>query len=143
MKMQSLSQRLRTAQPFTAVRPTVPLRVAPARSPQQSQQACVIVRAADATLDLSEYAGEVDVSTSAASLPMASENVRLRIRMRGYDVNLLAEAVEQIRAIAETTGSAFKGPVMLPTRRRMYTVLRSPHVNKDSREQFEVRTHHR
>ncbi|GFH11364.1 ribosomal_S10 domain-containing protein [Haematococcus lacustris] len=74
---------------------------------------------------------------------MANENIRLRVRMRGYDVGLLAEAVDQIRLIADATGSMFKGPVMLPTRRKLYCVLRSPHVNKDAREHFEVRTHHR
>jgi small subunit ribosomal protein S10 len=111
-----------------------------------SQRFSPVVRAAEAAFDLSEVADDVDLSVGSdamTSAPLASENVRLRIRMRGYDVNLLAEAVEQIRIIADTTGSTFKGPVMLPTRKKLYCVLRSPHVNKDSREHFEVRTHHR
>ena len=74
---------------------------------------------------------------------MNSENVRLRIRMRGYDIKLLREAVDQIQAVAETTGAEFKGPVMLPTRRKIFCVLRSPHIDKDAREHFETRTHHR
>jgi small subunit ribosomal protein S10 len=63
--------------------------------------------------------------------------------MRAYDVNLLADAVADMATIASVTGAEFKGPVMLPTRRKLYCVLRSPHVNKDAREHFEVRTHHR
>ncbi len=144
----SISQRVaRSAKPFGSARP-VPCRPAVARGvqqwQQQQQQPCVAARAA-AAFDVSELAGDVDVSVGGTieSAPLAPENVRLRIRLRGYDVSLLADATEQIRAIAETTGSAFKGPVMLPTRKKLYTVLRSPHVNKDSREQFEIRTHHR
>ena len=63
--------------------------------------------------------------------------------MRGYDIVLLRDAVEQIRAVANATGVDFSGPVMLPTRRKVFCVLRSPHVDKDAREHFEVRTHHR
>lgn len=51
--------------------------------------------------------------------------------------------MEKIKEAAASTGATIAGPVPLPTRRRIYTVLRSPHVNKDSREQFELRTHQR
>lgn len=77
------------------------------------------------------------------SSPISPENVKLRVRMRGYSITQLKEAVDQIRAVAEATGVDFTGPVMLPTRRKLYCVLRSPHVDKDAREHFEVRTHHR
>ncbi|KAL4544088.1 hypothetical protein Ndes2437B_g01880 [Nannochloris sp. 'desiccata'] len=53
------------------------------------------------------------------------------------------DSVEKIKEAAASTGATIAGPVPLPTRRRIYTVLRSPHVNKDSREQFELRTHQR
>lgn len=146
--MQALSAqpRLRaTTQAFTT-RQVVVRPVAPCTRLNQQQQTAsgVVTKASSAAFDLSEFAGDVDLNVSSgASAPMASENVRLRIRMRGYDTNLLADAVEQVRAIAMTTGSTFKGPVMLPTRKKLYCVLRSPHVNKDSREHFEIRTHHR
>jgi len=106
------------------------------------QQRVPVCKAAPA-VDIAEFGDDVDLNVSRSSAPMASENVRLRIRMRGYDINLLTDAVEQVRAISEATGAQFKGPVMLPTRKKLYCVLRSPHVNKDSREHFEIRIHHR
>jgi len=75
--------------------------------------------------------------------PISADTVKLRVRMRGYDIDILKDAVDQIRAVADATGVEFRGPVMLPTRRKIFCVLRSPHVNKDAREHFEVRTHHR
>lgn len=59
--------------------------------------------------------------------------------MRGYDIGILAKACEQIMLIARMTGAKIAGPVMLPTKKRIYCVLRSPHVNKDAREHFEIR----
>eukprot|EP00955_Chlamydomonas_euryale_P040694 351780-Chlamydomonas_euryale.AAC.6 len=82
-------------------------------------------------------------ATSTAIAPISGDSVKLRVRMRGYSTVLLRDAVEQIRAVADATGVEFKGPVMLPTRRKIFCVLRSPHVDKDAREHFEVRTHHR
>lgn len=76
-----------------------------------------------------------------AGLP--TEHVRLRIRMRGYDVGILHDACLQIVSIASATGAGVKGPVMLPTKKRVYCVLRSPHVNKDAREHFELKIHNR
>mmetsp|Transcript_37321 Transcript_37321/g.94119 ORF Transcript_37321/g.94119 Transcript_37321/m.94119 type:complete len:171 (-) Transcript_37321:280-792(-) len=139
--MAALTQRLRAA-PFQAARPAaVPRfgRVAPV-----VQRPRVVAKAA-ADLSLEDFADEdVNMGASAGTaLPIASEDVRLRVRMRGYDVNLLSDAIDQVRAIADVTGAEFKGPVMLPTKRRVYCVLRSPHVNKDAREHFEIRTHHR
>lgn len=113
----------------------------------QHQQRSVATRAAasdPAAFDFSEFAEDLDVNVSAGvAAPLATENVRLRIRMRAYDTNLLADAVADMATIADVTGAEFKGPVMLPTRKKIYCVLRSPHVNKDAREHFEVRTHHR
>lgn len=112
---------------------------------------------------LSPYAGTAEASPS---------EERLRIRLKAYELPLLNESVDQILKAAEKTGIDFDsgvsaaslyacsctvykvrlcwvagarvaGPVPLPTRVKKYTVLRSPHVNKDSREQFEMRTHHR
>jgi small subunit ribosomal protein S10 len=68
---------------------------------------------------------------------------RIRIRMEAYDHRVLDRSVEHIIDAATRTGARVSGPVPLPTRVERYTVLRSPHVNKRSREQFEIRKHKR
>lgn len=69
--------------------------------------------------------------------------LQLRVRMRGYDISILKRACDQIKTIVDVTGAKLAGPVMLPTKKRVYCVLRSPHVNKDAREHFEIRIHNR
>ena len=68
---------------------------------------------------------------------------RIRIRLKAFDSRLLDQAAQQIVEAAEGTGAQVSGPTPLPTRIRKFTVIRSPHVDKDSREQFEIRTHNR
>ncbi|MSQ82132.1 MAG: 30S ribosomal protein S10 [Myxococcales bacterium] len=68
---------------------------------------------------------------------------RIRIRLKAYDFKLLDQSVSEIISTVRTTGAHVAGPIPLPTRINSYTVLRSPHVDKKSREQFEVRTHKR
>ena len=68
---------------------------------------------------------------------------RIRIKLRGYDFRLLDQSTNEIVETARRTGAKVVGPVPLPTRTERFTVLRSPHVNKKSREQFEIRTHKR
>ena len=68
---------------------------------------------------------------------------KIRIRMEAYDHRILDRSARQIVDAAIRTGAKVCGPVPLPTRIERYTVLRSPHVNKTSREQFEIRTHKR
>ncbi|HCN19961.1 MAG: 30S ribosomal protein S10 [Planctomycetes bacterium RIFCSPHIGHO2_02_FULL_50_42] len=68
---------------------------------------------------------------------------KIRIRMEAYDHKVLDQAAADIVETAKTTGAKVSGPVPLPTRIERYTVLRSPHVDKKSREQFEIRTHKR
>ncbi len=68
---------------------------------------------------------------------------KVRIRLRAYDHRLLDSSAERIVETAKRTGAQVSGPVPLPTEKNIYTILRSPHVNKDSREQFEMRTHKR
>ena len=68
---------------------------------------------------------------------------KIRIRLKAYDHKLLDQAVTEIIDTVRRTGANIAGPVPLPTRISRYTVLRGPHVNKKSREQFEVRTHKR
>lgn len=70
-------------------------------------------------------------------------NETIRIRLKAYDHRLLDQSTRQIVDTTRRTGATISGPVPLPTRTRKYTVLRSPHVNKKSREQFESRTHKR
>ncbi|MFN3466406.1 MAG: 30S ribosomal protein S10 [Candidatus Brocadiales bacterium] len=68
---------------------------------------------------------------------------KIRIRMEAYDHKVLDQAASEIVDTAKRTGAKVFGPVPLPTRIERYTVLRSPHVDKKSREQFEIRTHKR
>ena len=68
---------------------------------------------------------------------------RIRIRLKGYDYRLLDQSTGEIVETARRTGAKLVGPVPLPTRTEKYTVLKSPHVDKKSREQFEIRTHKR
>ena len=68
---------------------------------------------------------------------------RIRIRLKAYDYKLLDQSVGEIIDTVVRTGAKVAGPIPLPTRINKYTVLRSPHVNKKSREQFEIRTHKR
>lgn len=71
------------------------------------------------------------------------EGQRIRIRLKAFDHRLLDQSVEEIVDTAKRTGAGVVGPVPLPTKIERYTVLRSPHVDKKSREQFEIRTHKR
>ena len=68
---------------------------------------------------------------------------KIRIRMEAYDHRVLDQSVADIIETAKRTGARVSGPIPLPTRMERYTVLRSPHVDKKSREQFEIRTHKR
>jgi small subunit ribosomal protein S10 len=68
---------------------------------------------------------------------------RIRIRLKAYDHKILDRSAEQIVETANRTGANVSGPVPLPTEINRYTVLRSPFIDKDSREQFEIRTHKR
>ena len=68
---------------------------------------------------------------------------RIRIRMEAYDHRSLDKSAAKIIETAKDTGSRVSGPIPLPTRIERYTVLRSPHIDKKSREQFEIRTHKR
>ncbi len=72
---------------------------------------------------------------------MASQ--KIRIRLRAYDHVMLDRSTSEIVQTAKRTGAKISGPVPLPTSRSVYTILRSPHVDKKSREQFEIRTHKR
>ena len=66
---------------------------------------------------------------------------RIRIRLKAFDQRMLDRSVQDIVETAKRTGAKYVGPIPLPTKREIYTVLRSPNVDKKSREQFEMRTH--
>ncbi|BFN37688.1 30S ribosomal protein S10 [Fidelibacter multiformis] len=68
---------------------------------------------------------------------------KIRIALKSYDHNLLDKSTEKIVQRAKATGAVIAGPIPLPTRKSVYTVLRSPHVNKKSREQFQMKVHKR
>lgn len=70
-------------------------------------------------------------------------NGKIRIRLKAYDAQLLEQSAEKIVDTAKKTGAKVSGPIPLPTEKEIVTILRSPHKHKDSREQFEMRTHKR
>lgn len=70
-------------------------------------------------------------------------NQVIRIRLKSYDHRLLDQSSKRIVETAKKTGAKVSGPIPLPMEKEIFTILRSPHVNKDSREQFERRTHKR
>ena len=69
------------------------------------------------------------------------QSQKSRIRLKAFDYNLIDRSAQEIVDTAKRTGAVVKGPVPLPTKIERYDVLRSPHVNKTSRDQFEIRTH--
>jgi small subunit ribosomal protein S10 len=74
---------------------------------------------------------------------MATATQKIRIRLKAYDHRILDQSVTEIVDTAKRTGARVLGPIPLPTVKNRFTVLRSPHVDKKSREQFELRTHKR
>nr|CRH06681.1 30S ribosomal protein S10 [Candidatus Magnetococcus massalia] len=71
------------------------------------------------------------------------ESQKIRIRLKAFDHRVLDQSTGEIVQTARRTGADIRGPIPLPTKINRYTVLRSPHVDKKSREQFEIRTHKR
>lgn len=71
------------------------------------------------------------------------QNQKIRIRLKAFDHRLIDSSAQEIVDTAKRTGAQVRGPIPLPTRKERYTVLISPHVNKDARDQYEIRTHKR
>ncbi|MBS7664165.1 30S ribosomal protein S10 [Pseudomonas lalucatii] len=71
------------------------------------------------------------------------QNQQIRIRLKAFDHRLIDQSTQEIVETAKRTGAQVRGPIPLPTRKERYTVLTSPHVNKDARDQYEIRTHKR
>ena len=71
------------------------------------------------------------------------QNQKIRIRLKAFDHRLIDQSTAEIVETAKRTGAQVRGPIPLPTNRERYTILISPHVNKDARDQFEIRTHKR
>ncbi|EGU8187459.1 TPA: 30S ribosomal protein S10 [Salmonella enterica subsp. enterica serovar Anatum] len=71
------------------------------------------------------------------------QNQRIRIRLKAFDHRLIDQSTAEIVETAKRTGAQVHGPIPLPTRKERFTVLISPHVNKDARDQYEIRTHKR
>ena len=74
---------------------------------------------------------------------MAIESQNIRIRLKAFDHRVLDQSTSEIVTTAKRTGAAVRGPIPLPNKIEKYTMLRSPHIDKKSREQFEIRTHRR
>ena len=71
------------------------------------------------------------------------QNQSIRIRLKAFDHKLIDTSTQEIVETARRTGAQIRGPIPLPTRKERFTVLNSPHVNKDARDQYEIRTHKR
>ena len=71
------------------------------------------------------------------------QNQKIRIRLKAFDHRLIDQSTAEIVETAKRTGAQVRGPIPLPTNRERYTILISPHVNKDARDQYEIRTHKR
>lgn len=74
---------------------------------------------------------------------MATPGQRISIRLKAFDHRLIDQSAKEIVDTAKRTGAQVKGPIPLPTKKERWTVLTSPHVNKDARDQYELRTHKR
>ncbi|MBE9561580.1 MAG: 30S ribosomal protein S10 [Candidatus Marithrix sp.] len=70
-------------------------------------------------------------------------NQRIRIRLKAFDYKLIDQSAREIVETARRTGARLRGPIPLPTKKEKFTILISPHVNKDARDQYEIRTHKR
>jgi small subunit ribosomal protein S10 len=71
------------------------------------------------------------------------QNQKIRIRLKAFDHRLIDQSTQEIVETAKRTGAQVRGPIPLPTRKERLTILTSPHVNKDARDQYEIRTHKR
>ena len=71
------------------------------------------------------------------------QNQRIRIRLKAFDHRLIDQSTQEIVDTAKRTGAQVRGPIPLPTNTERFTILISPHVNKDARDQYEIRTHKR
>ena len=71
------------------------------------------------------------------------QNQSIRIRLKAFDHKLIDSSTQEIVETARRTGAPIRGPIPLPTRKERFTILISPHVNKDARDQYEIRTHKR
>ena len=71
------------------------------------------------------------------------QNQSIRIRLKAFDHKLIDTSTQEIVETARRTGAQIRGPIPLPTRKERFTILVSPHVNKDARDQYEIRTHKR
>lgn len=100
------------------------------------------VRQAQAVRDSEEPSGSRR-GKPAATKPGASTKQRIRIRLKAYDHKVIDQSAKQIVDTALRTGATIAGPIPLPTKKTVYTVIKSPHVYKKSREQFEMRVHKR
>jgi|Transcript_30975 small subunit ribosomal protein S10 len=118
--------------------------------PAQAQRMMYGVALRAATEEVAEEAAPAEAPVL-EDMPELEEDVaaddspkeRIRMKLKSYKVPLLESATEQIMQACRASEAVARGPVRLPTKKKIFCVLRSPHVNKDSREHFEIRTHQR
>jgi small subunit ribosomal protein S10 len=90
-----------------------------------------------------EFLKEQSAKSNQTARRKSMTNQKIRIRLKAFDHHLLDQSAGKIVETASRTGASISGPVPLPTEKTIYTVIRAPHKYKDSREQFEMRTHKR
>ena len=84
---------------------------------------------------------QIEYCSRSLEVDMANQNIR--IRLKAFDHRLIDQSAREIVETARRTGAQVRGPIPLPTRKERFTILISPHVNKDARDQYEIRTHKR
>ncbi|KAB2006045.1 hypothetical protein ES319_D11G313900v1 [Gossypium barbadense] len=133
---------------FTILSHSSPLSFNPLKLPNSSlkhSQSTTNIFAAPEALEETPEVGGSEVPTSSVSVEAdkAAPKQKIRIKLRSYWVPLIEDSCKQILDAARTTNAKTMGPVPLPTKKRIYCVLKSPHVHKDARFHFEIRTHQR
>ncbi|KAL7217206.1 hypothetical protein ACSBR1_029007 [Camellia fascicularis] len=117
---------------------SLPSTASPLKALKPSRSSIITVFAAPEVLDSQETLDGPDSST-----PEMARKPKIRIKLRSYWVRLIEDSCKQIMDAARTTNAKTMGPAPLPTKKRIYCVLKSPHVHKDARFHFEIRTHQR
>ncbi len=91
----------------------------------------------------SKQSGQKQSGQKQSGHKQSSQAQQIRIRLKAFDHRLIDQSTQEIVDTAKRTGAQVRGPIPLPTRKERFTVLISPHVNKDARDQYEIRTHKR
>ncbi len=127
-----------------AAKKAAPKKAAAPKKPVAAKKAAAPKKAVAAKKPVKKAAPAAKKATAAKKAAKSSmAQISLRIRLRGYDYRQIDQAAEMITTTVRHSGASVRGPIPLPTTITRFDLLRSPHVDKDSREQIEIRTYHR